>query len=140
MIFKSVFSYSSTFSFVPTSNIDRDASKGSKSVLKKRLNELKHVKFHIAYTVGVMTVVIWRFYVLVSKYGFNECGESLYVLGLGYFLFTTCAHMMLRVVYILWPTGYKQSERRSLLRYSREGVPTFTTEDCYSKWHWSVIP
>ncbi|KAL2607999.1 hypothetical protein R1flu_026572 [Riccia fluitans] len=140
MIFESVFSYSSTFSFVPTSNIDRNASKGTKSMLMKRLSELKHVKFHIAYTVGVMTVVIWRIYLLVSKYGFNECGESLYVLGIGYFLFTTCAHMMLPVVYILWPTGYKQSERTSLLRYSEEGVPAFTTEDCYPKWHWSVIP
>ncbi|KAL2608035.1 hypothetical protein R1flu_026608 [Riccia fluitans] len=140
MIIESIFSYSSTFSFVPTSNIDRNASKGSKSPFMKRLSPLKHVKFHIAYNVAVMSVVIWRFYLVVTRYGFKECGESLYVLGIGWFMFTTCAHMMLPVTYILWPTGYKQSERMSLIHYSKKGVPTFTTEDCYPKWHWSVIP
>ncbi|KAL3675555.1 hypothetical protein R1sor_025503 [Riccia sorocarpa] len=140
MLSESIFSYSSTFSFVPTSNIDRNASKGNRSALMKKLSQLKHVKFHIMYTVVVMTGIIWRLYILVTKYGFNECGESLYVIGIGFFLFTTCVHMMLPVTYILWPTGYKQSERRSLLRYSKKGIPTFTTEDCYPKWHWSVIP
>ncbi|KAL3686090.1 hypothetical protein R1sor_004112 [Riccia sorocarpa] len=140
MLFQTIFSYSSTFKFIPTSNIDRNASKESTSKLMKRLNQLRHVKFHITYSVVVMTLIIWRMYPVVTRYEFKECGESLYVISISYFLFTTCVHMMLPVTYILWPTGYKESERKSLMRFSKEGIPVFTPEDCHPKWHWCVIP
>ncbi|CAM6091689.1 unnamed protein product [Calypogeia fissa] len=139
MIFESFFSYSSTFKFVPTSNIDRNASKGKRSAWMKKMGELKHVRFHIAYTVVIVSVVSTKGYAVLLHYGLDNCKESFYVIGLSFFLLTTCAHMMLPVLYILFPTGYQPSQRRSLLKYDSDGVPFFGRDDCVPKWHWTVL-
>ncbi|CAM6085534.1 unnamed protein product [Calypogeia fissa] len=139
MIYETFFSYSSTFKFVPTSNVDRNASRGNRSPWMKQLSELKHVRFHVAYTLVIVSVVTTKVYVVLQQYGLADCGESFYVIGVSFFLLNTCAHMMLPVMYILWPTGYKPPQRKSLLKYDADGVPMFNPEDCVPKWYWSVM-
>ncbi|CAM6085537.1 unnamed protein product [Calypogeia fissa] len=138
MIFETFFSYSSTFRFVPTSNVDRNAFKGNKSPWMKHISELKHVKFHIVYTLVIVSVVPTKVYIAVKNYGVEDCVGSVYVVAISFFLLTTCAHMMVPVLYILFPTSFKPSQRKSLLKYDADGVPTFSDEDCLPKWHWSV--
>lgn len=138
MIYETFFSYSSTFKFVPTSNIDRNAAKGEKSPFMKKLGELRHVSFHILYTIFIVSLVGFKSYLVLTVYGLKNCGESFYVFGLSFFLLTTCAHMMLPVLFILWPTSYKPAQRKSLLKYDLDKVPHFGPADCFPKFYWSV--
>ncbi|CAM6091694.1 unnamed protein product [Calypogeia fissa] len=139
IIYETLFSYSSTFKFVPTSNVDRNASKGNQSPWMKHISELKHVKFHIAYTLVIVSLVTTKIYIALKHYGLDDCRKSFYVLAISFFLLTTCAHMMLPVLYIVFPTGFESSQRKSLLKYDADGVPTFRYEDCLPKWYWSVL-
>ncbi|CAM6085792.1 unnamed protein product [Calypogeia fissa] len=140
IIFETFFFYkNSTFKFVPTSNVDRNASKGNKSAWMKHISELKHVKFHVAYTLVIVSLVTTKIYIAVTHYGLEDCRKSFIVLSISFFLLTTCAHMMLPVLYIVFPTGYESSQRKSLLKYDADGVPTFRYEDCLPMSYWSVF-
>ncbi|CAM6085529.1 unnamed protein product [Calypogeia fissa] len=143
MLMESFFSYNSTFQFVPTSNIDRKVAKTENeesSPWMKDLSQLKQVKFHLGYTITIVTIVIPKLYIAYEYYGLENCRERFYVYGISFFLLSTCAHMMLPVTYIIWPTNFEPSDRKALLRHDSQGVPVFNPEEfCHPKWHWSVL-
>ncbi|EFJ04424.1 glycosyltransferase, CAZy family GT2 [Selaginella moellendorffii] len=139
-IYKSIFSYSSTFTFTPTSNIDRAAAQAKlkkQPAVIKFLVKLKHVRVHIIYIFLVLGVVGYRIY-WIAKQGGKNCQNDFYVIAISFFLLSTCAHMLIPIMYILCPPSYKPGERKSLLHY-KEGVPQFLEGEYLPKWHWSII-
>lgn len=143
MVMQAAWDYSSTFNFVPTSNIDRraaasTASKGDQPSFLKQIYQLKHVVAHLVFVVLALAIVSVRVHIVVTRYGMGDCKETFFVLGLSVFMLTVCAHMLVPVAYILWPTSFKPEQRRSLLRYDAGGVARFTEADCRPRWHWSV--
>ncbi|MCO5548312.1 hypothetical protein L7F22_001769 [Adiantum nelumboides] len=141
MIINAAFNFKSTFSFVPTSNIDRRAAAGKakRSRWMKRLHELRLLWVHIAVTILSLTTVLVRTYTTLTVYGIHNCREGLMVLGLSLFLLSVCAHMSVPVVHILWSTGFTPKQRKSLLKYNKDGVPIFDPTKCGRKWHPSLI-
>ncbi|KAI5081608.1 hypothetical protein GOP47_0001351 [Adiantum capillus-veneris] len=141
MILGAAFDFKSTFSFVPTSNIDRRAAAGKakRSRWMKKLHELRLLRVHIAFIIISFTTVLVRTYTTITVYGIHDCREGLMVLGLSLFLLSVCAHMSVPVVHILWSTGFTPKQRKSLLKYNKDGVPIFDPAKCGRKWHPSII-
>jgi glycosyltransferase involved in cell wall biosynthesis len=138
MLLETLFSYEATFNFVPTSNIDRNVGKGDESAWWKQMRQLKHVKVHLAYTITVLSIVIWKLYIAFQYYGLESCNHTSSTVIISFFFIGTCAHMIIPVTYILWPTSFKPSERKALLEYCAEGVPVFDPQEIGPKGHWSV--
>ncbi|KAJ7561571.1 hypothetical protein O6H91_03G033900 [Diphasiastrum complanatum] len=142
MCMKSIFAYDSTFQFIPTSNIDRGAAAASQKLdqpaLFKLISFLKPVAPHLAYTIAVGITVGGR---SLHTFASNiDCNEAFLVVGLSVFLVSTAAHMLLPVIYLLTSRNFKPSQRRSLLRYNADGIPSFSPEqDCLPEWTSSVI-
>lgn len=141
MVVEAALDYRNTFKFVPTSNIDRNvaAGKAKQLPLVKKLNDLKHVRAHIVVIIlGLCTVGV-RTYIAITRYGVKDCSDTFVVLGLSVFVISVCAHMFVPVMHILWPTGFKPEERKSLLRYNPQGVPQFDPSECAPRWHCSIV-
>ncbi|EFJ04423.1 hypothetical protein SELMODRAFT_432431 [Selaginella moellendorffii] len=140
-IYKSIFSYSSTFTFTPTSSIDRVAAQAKftkqPALIKFFLVKLKHVKVHIIYILLVLAVVAYRISWVAKQRGRN-CSHDFYVIAMSFFLLSTCTHMLVPIVYILCPPSYKPGQRKGLLHY-KEKVPHFVEGDHLPKWHWSAM-
>ncbi|EFJ27254.1 glycosyltransferase, CAZy family GT2 [Selaginella moellendorffii] len=140
-IYKSIFSYSSTFTFTPTSSIDRVAAQAKltkqPALIKIFLVKLKHVKVHIIYILLVLAVVAYRISWVAKQRGRN-CSHDFYVIAMSFFLLSTWTHMLVPIVYILCPPSYKPGQRKGLLHY-REKVPHFVEGDHLPKWHWSAM-
>ncbi|KAH7296670.1 hypothetical protein KP509_26G033500 [Ceratopteris richardii] len=141
MIMNATFNFKSTFKFVPTGNIDRSAAHGKakQHPWVRKLDDLKHVRVHIVFIImGVLAVII-RSYITIKRYGIYSCKEGLTVVGLSLFILTLCLHMSVPVAHILWPTGFKAEQRKSLLKYDSNGVPIFDPSKAGPKWHSSLI-
>ncbi|EFJ07118.1 glycosyltransferase, CAZy family GT2 [Selaginella moellendorffii] len=140
-IYKSIFSYSSTFTFTPTSSTDRVAAQAKltkqPALIKFFLVKLKHVKVHIIYILLVLGVVAYRISWVAKQRGRN-CSHDFYVIAMSFFLLSTCTHMLVPIVYILCPPSYKPGQRKGLLHY-KEKVPHFVEGDHLPKWHWSAM-
>ncbi|KAI5084466.1 hypothetical protein GOP47_0000635 [Adiantum capillus-veneris] len=141
MIVDAAFNFKSTFKFVPTSNIDRSAAAGKakQQPWMKKLNDLKHVQVHIAFIILGITTILVRTYITLSRYGIDDCREVLMVVGLSMFLLSVCAHMSVPVFHILWPTGVRPEQRKSLLKFNADGAPIFDPTKTAPKWHPSLI-
>lgn len=142
MVLQATFAYKNTFTFVPTSNIDRHVSASGnldQSEALKRLSQLKHVRVHLIFVFLAVAVVGGRSYVSVLRYEVGDCREMVLLIGISFYLLTTCAQMLLPVMYILWPTTVKPEQRKSLLTYNSNGIPQCSPKDCQPKWHWSVL-
>jgi hypothetical protein len=112
MLLETLFSYKSTFNFVPTSNIDRNVGKGDKSAWWKQMRQLKHVKVHLAYTSIVLSIVFWKLCTAFQKYGLENCKYTSFTVMISVFFLGTCAHMIIPVTYILWRTSFKPSKEQ----------------------------
>ncbi|KAJ7561568.1 hypothetical protein O6H91_03G033600 [Diphasiastrum complanatum] len=139
MCMKAIFAYSSTFEFIPTSNIDRGATqKPDQHTLFKLISSYKPVAVHLAYAISVAVAVGGRsLHALISN---SDCNEAFAVIGLSVFLVSTAVHMLVPVIYLTTHPNFKPSQRKSLLRYDADGVPSFfPQQDGVPKWTWSVI-
>ncbi|MCO5613224.1 hypothetical protein L7F22_067500 [Adiantum nelumboides] len=141
LVVQAAFDFKGTFTFVPTSNIDRMSVATMQSPLRRKLNSLKLVQVHIGFIIiCIATVLVRAYQTITGKLGFEEgrC-EGLTVVGLSVFLLTVCAHMSVPVLHILMPTGFPPEYRKSLLHYNSQGVPIFEPDKIGTKWHPSVI-
>ncbi|KAH7431466.1 hypothetical protein KP509_08G049600 [Ceratopteris richardii] len=141
MIVDATFNFKKTFNFIPTSNVDRNAAAGKarRHPWMKKYNDLKHVRVHIIFIIMAVSAVVVRSYITLTRYGLYDCREGLLVIGLSVFILSVALHMSVPVLHILWPTGYKQEQRRSLLKYDADGVPIFDPAKTGPKWHNSII-
>ncbi|KAH7431472.1 hypothetical protein KP509_08G050100 [Ceratopteris richardii] len=141
MIVDSTFNFKKTFNFVPTSNIDQAAARGKakQHIWMKKLNEFKHVQVHIAFIIMAISAVLIRSSTTITSYGLLDCREGLTFLGLSIFVLSVCVHMSVPLIHILWPTGFRPEQRKSLLKYDSTGVPTFDPSKVMPKWHPSVL-
>lgn len=145
MCITAVSDFKASFVFVPTSNIDRSAMAASgksksgikPSLLTQHTRQLKHVKYHLAFVFITLIVVIARTHHAINS---GDCSERFLVIGLSMFLICTCAHMLVPVMYILFPPNYKPAQRKSLIKYNADGVPQFTPADCVPRWSWTTVP
>lgn len=149
MCVESLRDFKSTFVFVPTSNIDKNAaanneansSQSSTSLIpswtRKYAIQINQVKWHLAMVIVSIAVVIGR-----ASHAFitRDCGETFLTIGLSLFLVSVAAHMMIPIMFVFFPPNYKPSERKSLIRFNAAGVPVFDAADCMPKWSWSVVP
>ncbi|KAJ7561569.1 hypothetical protein O6H91_03G033700 [Diphasiastrum complanatum] len=142
MCMKAIFAYSSTFEFIPTSNIDRNAAAAAwnpdRLSISKLISFYKPVAVHLTFAIAVAITVAGRsFYAWTSN---SDCNETFLVVGLSVFLVITAAHMLVPVIYLITHPNFKQSQRKSLLRYDAYGVPGFFPhQDGIPKWTCSVI-
>ncbi|XP_024390769.1 uncharacterized protein [Physcomitrium patens] len=144
MCIESLVDFKSTYDFVPTSNIDKNAAAAQTSQsgpvsswLTKYKNQVGQVKYHLAFVITSMAVVLYR---ASGAFFTGNCSEIFLVVGLSVFFVSVGAHMMIPVIYVFFPPSFKPSQRKSLLRYNADGVPQFTPEDGIPKWSSGVIP
>ncbi len=99
--------------FRSTGNIDRAVLEAKKEQTSG--GRFKHVKAHMIYVVVVTATLIYRIHDAIK---YKECRSVLIVLGLTLFHITLCAHMLVPIIFIAFPTShFKSEDRKKLLSY-----------------------
>lgn len=139
MCVESLHNFKSTFEFVPSSNIDRNAAAAAKQsgAIQKWITKYAQVKWHLAFIVIAMTVVCARG---AHAFATRDCDETFLAVGLSIFLVSVSAHMVVPVSYLTFSPNFKPADRKTLIRFNAEGVPQFTQTDGAPKWSWDVVP
>ncbi|CAM6036852.1 unnamed protein product [Sphagnum compactum] len=122
MMIKTFFDWNTTFIFRSTGNIDRAVLEAKKEQTSG--GRFKHVKAHMIYVVVVTATLIYRIHDAIK---YKECRSVLIVLGLTLFHITLCAHMLVPIIFLAFPTSHFKSEhRKKLLSYDAYGVPKYS--------------